>query len=207
MDYLNLSAEAADRAFGAANLLLILGAVLVLVGTIGVVWAGGIRERYADERISKNETDTAHANERAAEANDRAAQADLARAKLEDRMKPRSLARPDLLQSAVSTFTNETLFIWCDTDQQPFAFQIWGAVRSAHWTRGGIGHSEGQRLPPGLTLYVSPDAPQHTTDAAQALADGLRAAGATDLDGPLRGSPSSQPAANSEIVLKIGARK
>lgn len=65
----NLSQHAADEVFGWANFTLVLGSVLVLVGTAVAIWASGIREQYANERISKNEAETADANKRAAEAN------------------------------------------------------------------------------------------------------------------------------------------
>lgn len=77
----NLSQTAADGMFGWSNVFLVIGAALVLVGTIGIVWSSGIREKYADERISKNEADTARANADAAQANAKAAEAELTLAK------------------------------------------------------------------------------------------------------------------------------
>lgn len=78
----DLSFDSANQLYGWSNVLLIIGAVAVLAGTIGVIWATGIRDRYADQRISKNEADTAlaksaaaHANGEAAKANERAEQA------------------------------------------------------------------------------------------------------------------------------------
>lgn len=70
----SLSLQAANEIFGLANTSLILGAVLVLAGTVGTIWTSAVRERYADERISNNETQTATANENAAKANERAAE-------------------------------------------------------------------------------------------------------------------------------------
>jgi hypothetical protein len=65
----NLSQHAADEVFGWANVTLVMGSMLVLAGTAVAIWASGIREQYANERISKNEAETADANKRAAEAN------------------------------------------------------------------------------------------------------------------------------------------
>ena len=68
----------ADRFLWWSNAALILGAVAVLVGTIGTVAMTSAREQFANERISNNETETARANESAAKANERAAQSELA---------------------------------------------------------------------------------------------------------------------------------
>jgi hypothetical protein len=65
----NLSQGAADAMFGWANIILIVGAALVLIGTMGAIWTGGIRERYAAERRSTNEAKTAQALADAAKAN------------------------------------------------------------------------------------------------------------------------------------------
>lgn len=75
MSIFDLSQPLADTLFGWSNVTLTVGAFLVLVGTIGVFWTGGIRERYADERISKNEAETAAARATAALANENAASA------------------------------------------------------------------------------------------------------------------------------------
>jgi hypothetical protein len=63
------SQHAANLIYSIANWALFIGILFSAAGTFGSIWAGGIRERYADERISKNEADTAAANQRAAEAN------------------------------------------------------------------------------------------------------------------------------------------
>ncbi len=85
----DLSQQAANEIFGWANGVLILGATLVLLGTIAAIWTGGIRERFADERISQNQADTATANAQAenakaeaARANESAAKANLELARL-----------------------------------------------------------------------------------------------------------------------------
>ena len=55
----------ANTFYNIANAALVLGAMLVLLGTIVAIWTGGIRERFGDERLSNNETETARANESA----------------------------------------------------------------------------------------------------------------------------------------------
>jgi hypothetical protein len=75
MSVFDISQPLADALSGWSNVALTVGAFLVLVGTIGVFWTGGIRERYADERISKNEAETATAKATAAVANESAANA------------------------------------------------------------------------------------------------------------------------------------
>lgn len=57
----SISAQAADAIYSWSNILLVLGATLALVGTAGVFWSGGVREKFSDERISANEAETAKA--------------------------------------------------------------------------------------------------------------------------------------------------
>lgn len=92
MAIFDISLKGANLIFNAANALLIVGAVLVLVGTVAVVWSGSVREHFADQRISSNELETAqakgdaaHANENAAKLSERAAnlEKDVTEAKLE----------------------------------------------------------------------------------------------------------------------------
>ncbi|NTV67076.1 MAG: hypothetical protein HGB06_05225 [Chlorobaculum sp.] len=64
----DISLPAANAIYTWANVLLVVGAVSALVGTLGVFWIGGIRERYSDERIASNEAETARAKAEAAKA-------------------------------------------------------------------------------------------------------------------------------------------
>ena len=64
----SISAPAADTIYTCANVLLVVGATLALIGTAGVFWSGGVRERFADERISTNEAETAKAKAETAKA-------------------------------------------------------------------------------------------------------------------------------------------
>jgi multidrug efflux pump subunit AcrA (membrane-fusion protein) len=85
-----ISQSFADTVFKYSNLLLIVGTAIVLIATIGAIISSRIRERFSDERISKNEAltekakaQTALANESAAKANKGAAQSNLRTAEVE----------------------------------------------------------------------------------------------------------------------------
>lgn len=69
----NLSLPLANAVYFASYVMVVIGAVLTLVGTIGLFWSDGIRDKYADERIASNEAATAVANAEAAKANAEAA--------------------------------------------------------------------------------------------------------------------------------------
>ena len=140
---LNLSLQAANTLFGLSNVALILGAVLVLIGTIGVSWTTGIRDRYADERISGNEVRTALANEGAAKANERAnalareaEQERLERMKLEAEIAPRRLTREqhEAIATALSRFAgcgaNVTSYS-LDAESAVLTKQVIEALRAA----------------------------------------------------------------------------
>ncbi|MGH7296182.1 MAG: hypothetical protein ACRELB_14670 [Polyangiaceae bacterium] len=128
---------------------------------------------------------------------------------LEEHMRPRELTDPKLLASAVTPFASqyEGLFIKCEANQRPIANDIRRTVFSAaHW-RLAMDCQEGYRLPPGVILFVGSDASEHTIEAAAALADGLRAAGVTDLVGPVKQHDPLLNANDSKIALTIGAKK
>jgi hypothetical protein len=171
------------------------------------------RTEEATRDIEVARREAAEANERAATANERAGEANeaaererLERIKIEERMRPRVLGRPELVAAAIAPFPEQRLSIECDSDQQPIAMQIIAAVRQ-HWHNLGMGHSEQVRLVPGIVLFVAPDAAEQTKEAAGALAAGLRAAGIADLEGPVLGAAGMQSAANAPITMRIGARK
>ena len=93
MNMFDLSRESANTVHALAGMALVLGALLVLIGTVGSIWSGGIRERYVKETISKNsaEAETAKMNaalasERAAELSKQAEEARLEQEQLKARM-------------------------------------------------------------------------------------------------------------------------
>lgn len=71
-----ISSPLANFLFDLANVVLSVGAAAVLLGTLGVVWMGSVKERYSDERIAANEAKTATANASAERAREGASQAD-----------------------------------------------------------------------------------------------------------------------------------
>ncbi len=73
----DLTLQQANIIFNIANIALVGGAALVLMGTIAAIWTSGIRDRFASERISINEAQTARANAEAADAKARTAEAKL----------------------------------------------------------------------------------------------------------------------------------
>src|SRR5258708_36611102 len=79
----SVSSSLADTLFNWSNVALVVGASLVLIGTIGAIKMGAIREHFSDLRISDNEraTKTATAESDVAKAN--AAKANLRAAELE----------------------------------------------------------------------------------------------------------------------------
>jgi hypothetical protein len=64
----SITSQFADFIYTWSNALLVLGATLALVGTAGVFWSGGVREKFADERIAANEAETAKAKAETAQA-------------------------------------------------------------------------------------------------------------------------------------------
>jgi hypothetical protein len=153
MALFDLSQGAADMLFGWANVILIFGAALVLVGTIGAIWTGGIRERYAGERLSGNEVKTAKAIAAASEANERTAefqvqskqaQLDLerervARLKLEEKLRPRSISeeeRRQLLATLKSEAKGRVFVIpkTFDEEAEEYASQISNVLQEAGYT-------------------------------------------------------------------------
>lgn len=79
----DVSQSFADGMLTLSNGALVIGALLVLLGTIGAIRSTGILDRYKDERISENEVKTEKAKADAANANKEAAQANEHTAKLE----------------------------------------------------------------------------------------------------------------------------
>ena len=175
------------------------------------------RSQEAEARIADAGREIAIAQRSAAEADARAQESKkiaegerLARVKIEERMAPRRLVHPERLVAALAPFkndgsTDERLTIDWAENQETFAQVVLHTVfQAVHWgvQAGGPNIS----LPSGATLYVAPDASDVTRKRAQALADGLRAAGMSDLVGPTSGSPTTINGPDSKIKLMVGAR-
>jgi hypothetical protein len=63
----NISSGTADFLFSLSNVVLIIGAAAVLIGTIGSIKMASVREYFADLRLSENERETSKANLQAQE--------------------------------------------------------------------------------------------------------------------------------------------
>jgi hypothetical protein len=153
MSLFDFSRATSDMLFGWSNVTLIIGAALVLIGTIGVIWTGGIRQRYADERISENEAKTAQAVSDASKANVRTAEFEVktkeaqlnlerervARLKLEAKLKPRGINQEDRQKLLIELrhAPNGCVFVVpkvFDEEAEDYAAQIASALKDAGYT-------------------------------------------------------------------------
>lgn len=122
IEMIDLSQSAANALFTVANVVLIVGAILTLVGTIGVVVTSGVRDRFADERARENEAKTAAAGAESARANESNTKLQLElererseRLRLEQKVAPRQLTsdqRAKLLAALSSTGWKRAEIIW-----------------------------------------------------------------------------------------------
>lgn len=90
---LNISLSSANAIYTLSGVMLVLGALFTVVGTFAGIWSGGVRERYGDERIARNEAETAAAKAQAASANAEAAKANLEQQRLKERLAWRTLSQ------------------------------------------------------------------------------------------------------------------
>jgi hypothetical protein len=207
----DVSSSAADRLFAISNVVLIVGAAAVLIGTIGAIITSGIREQFSNERISANERATA-------EANARALSAELALAKFKA---PRSLSANQLtaIRAAVAPFPNVAIDIWAAGEAPDLPSLIstlstalekapvsWRPIR---WTWTGIGAVIGAQI------LVKQGADDTIINAAKALGAVLEGTDLpadvaiwpgdwTKFGGMLNGPPFS--ADRAQIRLVIGSK-
>jgi hypothetical protein len=137
-----ISSPLADRLFAVSNAALIIGAAMVLIGTIGAIVLSGIREQFSNARLSDNETKTAQAiaesdtaKKGAAEANARALEAQLA---LEKFKAPRVLTDEEVqaIAKKLKPFSGQEFQIityWEMQEPLAFANQIYAALDLAGW--------------------------------------------------------------------------
>lgn len=74
---MSITSGAANLLYSISGMVLTVGAILTLIGTIGGIWSGSIREKYAEERITANKKEAALANEKAALATEKTAELEL----------------------------------------------------------------------------------------------------------------------------------
>jgi hypothetical protein len=179
-----ISSPLADRLFAVSNAVLIIGAAMVLIGTIGAIVLSGVREQFSNARIFDNEVKTAQAiaesdtaKKGAAEANARALEAQLA---LEKFKAPRILADVELraIAEKIRPFSGQEFQIvtyWEMQEPLSFANQLYaGLVELAGWK---YIKPEGSRLmlggTEGVQVWTHPDADEEVKKAADALITAL----------------------------------
>jgi hypothetical protein len=199
MGFCDLSLRAANIVYGVANLALIVGAVLILAGTIAAFWSGGIRERYGDARLSKNEADTAEAMASASAANERAEvagaeaakatqktveanvsleQERIARLKLEERLADRDLTqaqRSDLAVQLKRIVPHKITMVF-ELEREPshIAEQIKLILANLGWDVGIENGAGPSLVVSGIRIEADRAAAPMVYEAAQGLADALR---------------------------------
>lgn len=114
----NITSQAADTIYTWSNVLLVFGATLALIGTAGVFWSGGVREKFADERISANEAETAKAKAETA-------QAMLEQARLKSLLSWRRVSQSQAQQLAIALAGSsiELWLAWVGDDPEATVFR------------------------------------------------------------------------------------
>ncbi|GAC1044253.1 hypothetical protein thsrh120_42570 [Rhizobium sp. No.120] len=144
----DISLATANFWFDAANIALLIGAIFVGLGTFGVYKMGAIKEKFADERISYNENETAKANENAeiVRKSNLVLQADLerersARLKLEKNLAPRHLGdeQAKVIADAIKSFRGQSITIISpigDAEAEAYAAEFILMFKNAGWNPG-----------------------------------------------------------------------
>jgi hypothetical protein len=171
-----ITSPLADRLFAISNLVLIVGAAAVLVGTIGSIVMSGVREQFSNERISANESATAEANARAAEA----------QLALERLRAPRGFIgnQGARLIDHLKQFKGQKFSALLPTaglDTESFWIILNNALSDAGWIRvdppglivGDPPHGVAVSASPGIYVGVAPSARETVGPAAIALAHAL----------------------------------
>ncbi len=131
----DISEATANGIYSVSNALLIIGTALVLVGTFGAIWSGGVRERFFDTKISKNRSDTAKANAEAARANERANESALKLEELRRQVAPRHIDRDAFLKAIEGKPKAVVKIMYVRDDPECFdvAQQIYRVLKDALW--------------------------------------------------------------------------
>jgi hypothetical protein len=129
----------ADFLFGLSNVVLVVGAAAVLVGTIGAIAMGGAKERFSNERISANEAETARANERTAHLEHESEVLRGANLALQEKIAPRQLSEEQMnaAAAALSQHAGKSIFLRSyalDMEGARFGQQLMAVFSSAHIT-------------------------------------------------------------------------
>ncbi len=142
----NLSSPLADTLFAWSNVILIFGAALVLIGTIGSIKLAAVREHFADIRISDNESATKQAiaesdvaKADAARAAERTKEAELKLAQLRKLSGPRDI-NLEVFKRELEGKPKATVAIWYLPDSSDgywFASRLQAALGVSGWTIEG----------------------------------------------------------------------
>lgn len=216
--FLDISLPAANSIFNAANIILIMGCVLVAVGTVANVWSAGIRDRYADERISSNEAETARANESAAVASQKAAEAEL---KLEQFKAPRSFSSEQVsrIVQALKPFAAthfDAAIITSDPEAENLLLQIEHILATAQWIQidwkgGDVVYTRLNRRVvgivsvPGVIIQMRSENVKKFEAAAVALQNAFTSEGiTTKAEGGVGGYPNQN---NDVLHILVGKKQ
>lgn len=222
MPIMNMSLLTANFWFNVSNIALLVGAVIVAIGTYGVYKTGAIKERFADERISFNEGETEKAKSSAAKADENAQivkrsnlvlQTELerertARLKLESKLAPRHLSAEDMkaIVEAIKPYAGQKVDVFVplgDTEAKVYAADFVKSFRDAGWNAGandGISQAAYIGTPRGLILQVS------QADASSPPASVIHLGEALRSLGLLRDGESDPQLAAGGIRLIVGSK-
>jgi hypothetical protein len=217
----NVSSSLADTLFNWSNVILVIGAAMVLIGTIGAIKMGGVREYFSDLRISDNERATKAAiaesdiaNASAAAANAKALEA---RLELEKYKAARTLTaeQQKATEAALKPFSG-TLFdaaVGPMGDPEPIVFLrilepvlVKAGWKPIAWSGGGMEYTEVGMPPIGITsvtnviVDVAPSAWERLGPAANALASALAKAGIDAI------ASNTSPINNEMIHVRVGRK-
>jgi hypothetical protein len=148
----DVSSALADSLFAWSNVVLIIGAAAVLIGTIGAIKMAAVKEHFADLRISENERSTAHAMAEAATARENTEKLRAANLALEAQIQPRRLSGQTSAKLIAALSEMQPLPIGIvsrlfDPEGADFANDIasaftaarWQVVRQSDWTMSNKG--------------------------------------------------------------------
>ena len=215
----DMSLPAANFWFNASNIALLIGALLVALGTYGVFKTGAIKEKYGDERTSFNESETAKAKATASKADENAEvvrksnlllQSDLekeraARLRLENQLAPRRLStdQAHALIEALKPFAGQKIdivFPSGDNEASDYAAEFEAVFKSAGWVISNI--IQGMFAVPqrGIRPLISIKDKDAPSEAAKRLSEALQSLG---LAGPGNVDPQLE---QGSLRLLVGSK-
>ena len=191
---LDFSLPMASFLYDLSNLLLLIGALAVALGTYGSIQMGSVKEQFADERIAENEAETARALESAAQAGERAAEADaraaeanhkaeqerLARLKIEAQLAPRSLSASQqsaIIARIIPFAPTQFEFVSYQDDQEihGWVLTLVQTLLAAGWRGSPAREMLFGGLVVGVVVEFAPNMSDELGQAAHTLAEALNA--------------------------------